>query len=410
MLDGDTLILKDESLMLQKYRDDNFSRKSPSYTEDENVDSVFRLKIFDICLISLITCCFFLWILFGSDIIPNVSLLIQAPYSYSETNFVNNSLYRLPHEFKIYEDSPVLVNKTRRLFFLHFSSCAGTSLSSYMMKIGHSRAHQLSQTFNLPWKYSGDRRAWMRIFSEFHKSAVDCTAVLRWVKKHGIRFFASEAFYPFIQNVCPLFDHITIICDPMHRAKRRILDEYYKWEMNEVLSKLFAEDTKVLSRGDSENIPGTADIDSPLLRRILGREAFALPFGALNRSHYLDAITHLKQYTLVVPSNALGDPRLVQWLSSRYCNKKQLCQHDSIPSMGHSRSAVPGLLKTWCPHMKNATLDKCAQKVISKENLSLLEEHNQWDVELYEFAKNEWEDAITNALKTDSAIPNASNK
>ena len=113
---------------------------------------------------------------------------------------------------------------------------------------------------------------------------------------------------------------------------------------------------------------------------------------------------------MVVPSNALGDPRLVQWLSSRYCNKKQLCQHDSIPSMGRSRSAVPGLLNFWCPHMKNATLDKCAQKVISKENLSLLEEHNQWDVELYEFAKNEWENAITNALKTDSAIPDASNK
>ena len=192
----------------------------------------------------------------------------------------------------------------RPLFFLHVPNCGGTSFVSYFDGVlGHRRHGGLWENHNLPG-HAGDswQRAWpaLRSRSSAHSRTPrlsSCEEVKQWVDERAIRFFATEAFYPFAR-ICEQFDHVLLICEPLQRLYSRAfrLRDPDK-TVNALLQATVIDDPRPGHTMASRVMPsfsGTPSFSNPIVRQILGADAYRLPPGGVTAAHFEAAIARLR--------------------------------------------------------------------------------------------------------------------
>ena len=278
----------------------------------------------------------------------------------------------------------------RPLYFLHIPNCGGTSFSTFMERLGHSR-RGLLENHNMP---GGAGDSW-RLSLESTDRRRNCDDVAAWARDRDIRFFATEAAYPFAPGTVPCserFDHAVLICEPLKRLFSRA---FRLVDVNRTVRRLLEatiiDDPRkghTLVRRLMPSFAGTPSLNNPMLRQLLGPAAFRLPLGGIKSEHLEEALARLRNYTLVVPTPWLADARLARFLWSRYCRAPAGSLAGSTPaheaaheaaSCSLVRARVPPM-----PHLNSKRRLLPDGAALEAAVWHLLARHNAWDRLLYE--------------------------
>ena len=189
-----------------------------------------------------------------------------------------------------------------------------------------------------------------------------------------MRFFASEAYYPFTPIPCPNFDHVILLCEPIHRLFSRAFRLHDpNRTVRALLERTVVHDPQNTSLVKSimPSFAGTASFNNPMIRILLGPRMFRAPLGGITRRHYQAAVQLLQNFTLVVPTEKLSDPRVAHELRRRY--RTQAAKR--VPW----RSAV-------MPHLNSKRWMLPPGASLSRAVWDLIRFHNRWDVALHRHA------------------------
>lgn len=283
---------------------------------------------------------------------------------------------------------PNVSTTQRPLFFHHISNCGGTSLASFMERLGHPRTG-LYANFNMPnmggnaWRSAMDPKKDDQHYARCERAAAHA-------RENDLQLVASEAHYPFEPGVCPFFDHIVLICEPIHRLQSRALRLVdANRTVHRLLTRTVIDDPrkkKTLTRLVMPSFAGTPSFDNPMIRQLLGASTFRLPLGAIGEEHYHRAVRRLRNFTLVVPTPAMDDERLARFLWSQYCRLGSSLGSRARSTACWLWSRVHGRM----PHL-NSKVRQLSDEgaTLDADVVKLLRAHNTWDLRLYQYVLDE---------------------
>jgi len=199
----------------------------------------------------------------------------------------------------------------------------------------------------------------------------------RWAHAHGCGLVAVETFLEPGGALCDEFDYVAVVREPVSRLVSRVA--LWLGEERENFVRASLEGSSWRSPRDAppgvvvdasafsgfKELSGTASLNNPMIRALLGKEVYKLPLDAVNASHLEQAKRLLDGFALTVPLEHLSDAALPPYFAARF--------GWTPPS-----DADGGLTKT------NA---HSANRSLSTEAMRLLRTKNALDRELYEHAR-----------------------
>jgi len=240
---------------------------------------------------------------------------------------------------------------TRWPYFIHLHKAGGTTLCHQARAVNGMNVPL--RNCNLPG--DGPRTLADGLSGDGNRK-LSCEARAQYMTEHCIHFFAAERWLD--SELCPdRFFYVTVLRDPIKRIESNCRYEYIqppdalKWLTAETY---LPEETRVYI--------GTAAVDNFYIRTLCGPDVFHLPYGSITRAHLETAKRRLAAFEAVLileeyEKGIVQLERLVGW--------KKPAKKDAHRSFGSGDTSIK----------------------FSDDQRKILVEHNQLDIELYDFAK-----------------------
>jgi hypothetical protein len=196
------------------------------------------------------------------------------------------------------------------VFFLHVSSSGGTAVCRWAQEQPCGRVPSCGANCNLnchhPWDWvQSCRPPACKVPSRPCKSPfkLGCGGLARYARRRNLTFFASETMLheaPCLRS----FTYVTVLRDPIERLQSqfsRMHGQHPNTRLRELLSAAHAFNTS-----ERSSLMGPAAVDNYLVRLLAGPEAFFLPAGGINASHFHRASSRLSRFDVAIPIENLS--------------------------------------------------------------------------------------------------------
>lgn len=293
----------------------------------------------------------------------SVSFVLALAYMHAcIANNGNNDIDRVVHLHQRGE---------RLVYYLHLHKCGGTSMCQEAQEHGERLPHPHANC-----NARGDGVVRRRGPGGLYNAGLTCQQRLQDLRRYDVTYFQTENIFH-LQNLECLHDLQLVVSlrKPISRAISHIRYErmFIRTGVQHFRDATFENDI----REDPRH--GSATINNLYIRTLLGVEVYQLPLGGITREHLEQAKQVLKQFVVLILEQSEQNRQLMKC----YADWKYP-EDDGEESNKDGQSEKQGKVI----NKTGGSADKFLTQYMDAEWRAKLEELNQLDTELYEYAKS----------------------